>query len=152
MSLASAASAQEAWDHINAPRFQLLAPFANQAVLDIETGVVWERNPSGAAFTWSTAQDHCNALVVGKRMGWRLPTIQELTSILSIGSAPNNLDPGNPFIAPPTLGQAIWSSTTSASNPSNAWTMNLPGSVSKFSKGVLARCWCVRFRQGVDSQ
>jgi len=152
MSLAPNAFAQDAWDHTSTHRFQILAPLASQAVLDTETDIVWERSPSGAAFTWSTAQDRCNRLIVGNRMGWRVPTIQELTSILSIGTAPDNLELGNPFITPPTLGQAIWSSTTSASNTNNAWTMNLPGSVSIFPKGVLARCWCVRFRQGVDTQ
>ena len=153
MSVAATAFGQDAWDHTNAPRFQLLAPLASQAVLDRETDLLWERSPSGAAFTWFGAQDRCNRLVVGNRMGWRVPTIQELTSILSIGAAPNNLEPGNPFIAPPTIGQVIWSSTVSATNANNAWGMNLPGTVgSNFAKGILARCWCVRFRQGTDTQ
>ncbi len=149
---ASTAFGQDAWDHTESPRFQLLAPFASQAVLDRETDIVWERSPSGAAFTWFTAQDRCNRLVVGNRMGWRLPGIQELTSILSIGAAPNNLEAGNPFIAPPGIGQVIWSGTTTSTNPNIAWTMNLPGTVGTFAKGVLARCWCIRFRQGTDAQ
>lgn len=95
ISLAPSAFAQDAWDH-NASRFQLLAPFANQAVLDRETGIVWERAPSPQAFTWDQAQKRCNALVVGNRMGWRVPTLQELTSVLSIGS-PNNLEAGHPL-------------------------------------------------------
>lgn len=152
MSLASTAFAQDAWNHTNSPRFQLLGAFANQAVFDRETDLVWERSPSPGAFTWSGAQDRCNRLVVGRRMGYRVPTIQELTSLLSIGSSPDNLEPGNPFIAPPTLGQAIWSSTTSAIAPGNAWTMNLPGSLMTLTKPALARCWCVRFRQGPDAQ
>lgn len=149
---ASTAFGQDAWDHTNSPRFQLLAPLAGQAVLDRETDLVWERSPSGAAFTWFQAQDRCNRLVVGNRMGWRVPGIQELTSILSIGAAQNNLEAGNPFIAPPALGQVIWSGTTSANNANSAWGMNLPGNVGVFNKGVLARCWCVRFRQGTDTQ
>jgi hypothetical protein len=152
-SFTSTAFGQDAWDHTASPRFQLLAPLGGQAVLDRETDLVWERSPSGNAFTWSGAHDRCNRLVIGNRMGWRVPTIQELTSIVSIGAAPNNLELNNPFVAPPTIGQVIWSSTTSATNPNNAWGMNLPGTVgSNFAKGILARCWCVRFRQGTDTQ
>lgn len=149
---ASTAFGQDAWDHTDSPRFQLLAPMAGQAVLDRETDLVWERSPSGTVFTWSGAQDRCNRLVVGNRMGWRVPSIQELTSLLSIGAAPNNLEPGNPFNQPPILGQVIWSGTTSASNPNFAWGMNLPANVGTFAKGAQARCWCVRFRQGTDIQ
>ena len=106
-SFASTAFGQDAWDHTNSPRFQLLASFANRAVLDRETDLVWESTPSSAAFTWFNAQERCNRLVVGNRMGWRVPTIQELTSILTIG-APNNLEPGNPFTQLPPAGQLIW--------------------------------------------
>ncbi|HKR11667.1 MAG TPA: DUF1566 domain-containing protein [Pyrinomonadaceae bacterium] len=151
-SIASTAFGQDAWDQTSTARFQVIAPLASQAVLDRDTNLVWERSPSTGAFTWFGAHDRCNRLVVGNRMGWRVPTIQELTSILSIGSAPDNLELGHPFINPPTLGLVIWSSTASAVNANNAWGMNLPGNVGGFPKGSLARCWCVRFRQGPDTQ
>ena len=149
---ASTAFAQDAWDHTNAPRFQLLAPFGNQAVLDRETGLVWERGPGAvAAVNWSNAHERCNRLVVSNRMGWRVPTIQELTSILSIGF-PNNMEPNNPFVLPPN-NQLIWSSTASAINANNAWATSLLGPlVSNVPKTSLARSWCVRFRQGTDTQ
>jgi len=151
-SLAPAALAQQdSWDRKD--RFQVLTPFAGQAVLDRETGLVWERAPSAQAFTWDQAQRRCNTLVVGNRMGWRVPTIQELTSILSVGS-PNGLEPGHPFtVVPPwNVGEVIWSATTSATNGNNAWVMNLSSNVFPSPKGSLSRCWCVRFRQGVNPQ
>lgn len=150
---ASSAFAQDAWDHTNSSRFQLLAPFANNAVLDRETGIVWERAPSPQAFTWDAAQRRCNTLVVGNRLGWRVPTLQELTSILSAGS-PNNLEAGHPFaVLPPwNVGEIIWSATTAAANTNNAWAMNLSGNIFPSPKNSLSRCWCVRFRQGVDPQ
>jgi hypothetical protein len=148
----AAALGQETWDHTDSPRFQLLAPFANQAILDRETGLVWERTPSGAALTWFQAQDRCNRLVLGNRMGWRVPAIQELTSILSIG-APNNLEPGNLFVGLPPNNQMIWSGTTSAINQINVWVMSLSGNlINNLPKASFARCWCVRFRQGTDAQ
>jgi hypothetical protein len=154
MSLASSTTfAQDTWDHTNAPRFQLLAPLASQAVLDRETGIVWVRSPSAAGFTWDQAHKRCNTLVVGNRMGWRLPTLQELTSVLSYGS-PNNLETGHPFNLFPqwSNGQMIWSGTTSAVNTNQAWTMNLASTLFPAGKNTLSLCWCVRFRQGVDPQ
>lgn len=152
IALVKPAFAEDPWA-VKAERFQVLQPFGGLAVMDQETGLVWERSPSGGAFTWDQAHQYCNSLVIGARMGWRLPTLQELTSILSIG-APNNLEPGNPFnvIPPWNIGEVIWSATTSATSPTDAWTMNLASSLTPVNKGALARCWCVRFRQGVDPQ
>ena len=153
LTLAASAFAEgDAWDR-KENRFQALPAFANQAVLDTETGLVWERAPSAGAFTWGQAHDRCNRLVLGARMAWRVPTLQELTSLLDIG-APNNLTPGHPFVVLPpwNIGEAIWSATTSASNATNAWGMNLASTLTITPKGSLSHAWCVRFRQGVDPQ
>jgi len=88
---ASAAVAQDAWNHKNVSRFLVLPAFANQAVFDQETDLVWERVPNAGAFTWNQAQTRCNNLILGARMGWRVPTIQEASSILSIGVPPVTL-------------------------------------------------------------
>src|SRR5215469_4138328 len=66
-------------DQINDPsRFIVLPGYAFQAVLDNETGLVWERSPlRQAAPNWAVALDFCNGRVVNNRFGWRLPTLQE---------------------------------------------------------------------------
>src|SRR5512135_1444285 len=47
----------------NCPRFEVLADFNNEAVLDKETGLVWERSPMSASTdpkrTWFQAQSDC---------------------------------------------------------------------------------------------
>lgn len=145
--------AQDAWNHQNVSRFLVLPAFASQAVFDQETDLVWERTPNAGAFTWDQAQKRCNNLVLGGRMGWRLPAIQELSSILSIPNPPVNLEPGHPFgVVTGWLGQAIWSTTSSAAVPANAWTFNMAGNTAPMPKGSLSHCWCVRFRQGSDAQ
>jgi len=156
VSLGSSALAQDPWDHkIGAHRFVLLIPFASAAVLDRETGIVWARSPIPGTFTWAGAHDFCNTLTIGNRKGWRVPTIQELTSILSVGLGyPNNLEPTHPFQGLPLVTQPIWSATTNAGNTAQAWYMVLQGGVSNNlpKTPTQAVCWCVRFRQSVDLQ
>src|SRR5262249_43113868 len=72
------------WENqINSPhRFQVLSKFGSEAVFDKETGRVWEQSPSTSPVSWFDALSHCYALEVGRRKGWRLPTIEELASLV----------------------------------------------------------------------
>ena len=63
-------------------RFQVLSGFGGGAVLDQETGRVWELSPSTSPMTSTAAFTHCYQLEVGGRKGWRLPTIEELASLV----------------------------------------------------------------------
>src|SRR5215472_10717911 len=66
----------------NCSRFVVLSNFSNQAVLDRETGLVWEQAPTAnAGLTWTGAFQVCNRKPVGGRMGWRLPTVSEMGSL-----------------------------------------------------------------------
>src|SRR5262249_29721742 len=60
----------------------------SDAVLDRETGLVWARQslartlgPS-VPITKDNVQQFCRLLTVGNRMGWRLPTVAELQSLV----------------------------------------------------------------------
>src|SRR5262245_18973181 len=71
------------WDKtINnvAQRFRVLNAFNNEAVLDRETGLVWERSPSTQTLAWSNARLFCAQKAVGGRGGWRLPAFNELAT------------------------------------------------------------------------
>jgi hypothetical protein len=80
----------------NCPRFVVLSNWNNQAVLDRETGLVWERFPDGNTDTLVDASQQCRFRGWGNRLGWRLPSIEELQSLVDPLSA-NNLPPGHPF-------------------------------------------------------
>jgi hypothetical protein len=148
--------ASDDWNLKYATNRQVLTPvFGGLAVLDKETGLLWERTPSSGAYTWDDASSHCATLAVSSRLGWRLPTIQELGSILDLGQ-PNNLTPGNPYnaltVSGWNIGELIWSATSSDTTPGSAWSMNIASNFLVLGKGSLGRAWCVRFRQGVEAQ
>jgi Protein of unknown function (DUF1566) len=157
------------WDQTlpSSTRFIILSNFgfAVQAVLDRETGLVWEQSPStSTSFPWSptvgfsttttTAATHCNQLTVGNRKGWRLPTIQELASLVdpSVDSPGPTLPAGHPFSN--VQSSFYWSATTLAVDTENAWGVFFNDGVvaarDKITFGVFV--WCVRGGQGVDPQ
>ena len=143
-------------------RFIVLSNFASAAVLDRETGLVWERSPSTDNLTWYAAQRRCNQLAVGGRRGWRLPQIQELASLPDADPANVNsprLPVGHPFLD--VQSSAYWSGTTFLDQSSVQPTFLAlhvffsNGTVGSGSNKFLenfARGWCVRGGQGVDPQ
>ena len=137
-----------------AKRFVVLADFNNEAVLDRETGLVWEKTPDTIPpkYTAEGARFFCRNKTVGGRKGWRLPTAVELSSLVdpSVAVWPP-LPIGHPFVlVKPTL---FWSATVSDSDiaMSNGLIMN-------FSDGTLYAnlisngygAWCVRGGMNAD--
>lgn len=58
---------------------------SRDALFDPATGLVWQRGGSGALLSWREAQAYCQGLDRDKwagLQGWRLPTVDELLSIL----------------------------------------------------------------------
>jgi len=135
-------------------RFRVLAAFGGEAVLDGETGLVWEQSPSTSTFTWTSAHFHCNSSAKGGRQGWRLPAIQELASLVdpaNLAGAPH-LPPVHPFSN--VTATFYWSSTTSAVDPTMAWYVDFldEGDVGFDVQSSSFPAWCVRGGQGVDTQ
>src|SRR3990172_5419884 len=93
--------ATPSWDQTlpAATRFIVLTNMNSDAALDRETGLVWEKSPDTDARPWHAAPRHCNNRTVGNRKGWRLPTIQELASLIdpSVPSPGPALPAGHPF-------------------------------------------------------
>ena len=137
-------------------RFVILANWNDQAVLDRETGLVWERSPDTAQLTWQDATFHCVRRTAGGRMGWRLPGVQELASLLDpTNSTPGpKLPPGHPFLN--VQSGAYWSGTTGYFHNNAieaAWLVQLPSrNLFYGGKTISLYVWCVRGGQGPDVQ
>jgi len=133
-------------------RFVVLTSFGGAAVLDNETGLVWEQSPSASTFTWLAAQTRCNQLPTGDRLGWRLPAFQELASLIDRTQFSPALPIGHPFSNVQL--DIYWSATTYAGDSDQAWVVAPVGNVNHgfFAKTSERYVWCVRGGQGVDPQ
>ena len=151
-----AVGAPPSWgDQINKPRrFKVLQDFGGAAVLDQETGLVWEQSPDGTTYVWSPndasviqAALACANKNVRGRKGWRLPSINELASLID-PSAPAGptLPAGHPFTN--VQSSVYWSATTFFPTPLRtgwAWVVNLSdGSVGGALETQAYYVWCVR--------
>jgi hypothetical protein len=130
------------------------------AVRDNETGLVWERQPGSSLFSWEDAIRQCwlrSGQGVGGhqtsgRMGWRLPTIEQLASLVDSTQTPPSLPVGHPFKDAFGEGSGVapvyWSATTdsrAAFYPQQAWELRLAnGTVGDAGKTGVRRIWCVR--------
>ncbi len=132
----------------------------NYAVLDKETGLVWVRSPRTRA-SWYNAEEQCTASYNAGRFGWRLPTIQELASLIQYHGAelPWFLPIGHPFDLEWDYNWVEhWSITTHAAHPSGAWAVHFYAlgwdgtPVIPVDKDTLLHVWCVRGGSGPDSQ
>lgn len=135
-------------------RFRVLAQFDNDAVLDRETQLVWQRTPDATKRVWGAALSSCYGSRVGGRGGWRLPTMEELTSLIDPTQKSPPLPLGHPFNLSNVTGD-VWSATTTPHvDPPHAFTQDviatgfLGGSQKKFSLNN----WCVRGGQGMHGQ
>ena len=147
-----------------ATRFIVLTNMDSQAVLDRETGLVWERSPTTARFAGGPpsnqfgglfAHEHCISLRVGGRMGWRLPTIQELSSLVDTSQTSPALPAGHPFLT--VLADDYWSATVyvNSLSPGALRTISFVGGgigAAGIGPAVTLHVWCVRGGPSPDGQ
>jgi len=114
------------WDQAlpAAQRFVVLPAFNDAAVLDKNTGLVWEQAPEALIQDWSTATFNCLNKNVGGTRGWRLPSIPELASLIdpSVAAPGPTLPAGHPFTG--VRSTNYWSTSTLAVDPTSAWSVS----------------------------
>ncbi len=130
------------------PRFDLVMD--GTAVLDHETGLVWQKVVNNALWTWAGAINQCNYINTGERWGWHLPTVEQLESLIArrpAGVAPK-LPEGHPFIDV-LIDTHYWTATTYTGLPGEAYVLSFGAGpildrLQGLDKGALRPGWCVR--------
>jgi hypothetical protein len=143
-------------DHRPNPRFAIFdvrtKGTGDDVVFDKETGLIWERSPStDKKPNWSAAVVYSLSSVRGGRKGWRLPTIEELLSLVDPARASPTLPGGHPF-ENLRFDDYYWSCTLGLSNPpATVWGYNFGnGDTASTQKDVPGYVWLVRGGFGHD--
>lgn len=136
-------------------RFIVLSNLNNEAVLDKESQIVWEKTPDNTSTTWFGARNTCVRKEVGGKAGWRLPSIQELASLIDSTQNDPAIKSGHPFLS--VNSDPYWSGTKGAAisgSSDNAWTMDpgTSGATTFSTSGAITMnattdinlTWCVR--------
>ncbi len=132
----------------NPSRFRVLNAFDSLAVLDRETGLVWERVPGMSRDNWANAFSLCYFKSVGGRRGWRLPRTDEIASLLLPSGSPSPLPDPHPFEL--GIDPVFWTANTYAVAPFTTTYVVDFGVGAFFIRGKAPaeedqlRVWCVR--------
>ncbi len=126
-----------------AARFTLLGEYNREAVRDNKTGLVWERSPALHMSDWEMAQQRCSSNLAGGGKDWRVPTVQELRTLVEPSSIDVKLPPDHPFA---NVEPAIyWSATERQDNVAYASFVNFSsGASATLEKYMPSFVWCVR--------
>lgn len=134
-------------------------------ILDRETGLMWPRDANLAVnypaeaidppphpdglYDWNSAKWFYRRIILGNRIAFRLPTIEELSSLVDPSQSTPALPFGHPFINVPTDGIGWWSSTTYDESSAYAYFL-LPsiGVVGTLPKSERKYLWPVRGGNG----
>ena len=134
-------------------------------VLDKETGLVWARDAGGVGQShWWNAINAAAHFEDGNRAGWRLPTRDELLSLVdpgNAGGAREALPTDHPFLNV-QIGDAqtpvyYWTQTTCEDNSAYAWVVDLESGDPSCSAGPAQKAegpayiWPVRGGNGYAS-
>lgn len=123
----------------------LLADFTRtgNVVTDSVTGLQWQDDSNATSMTWVDAITYCEALELPTGVtDWRLPNINELTSIVDDTKSAPSID-GN-FTN--TANDYYWTSTTVEGNSTSAWRVKFDYGNHEFD--AKANSWNIRCVRG----
>jgi hypothetical protein len=121
------------------------------AAFDAESGLYWTKQPGAERTSWAKARSICANLYPAGNSGWRLPTFQELASLVGRKPAGTLLPVGHPFTN--VQSGFYWSATTEADRSTHAWQVGIavtfrdvaqPHVTTAPKIGADGYYWCVR--------
>ena len=143
------------WDQVLPAAGRLKLVMGGEAVLDRETGLVWQRVLSDWGISWEQAVNYCLRARIGGRYGWRLATLQELFTLVATEyppgtpglSGPDPLPAGHPFDYGGWL-LLLYTNDVKPTSPTHYGIVNLnTGVIQYYSQSTVftnLRPWCVR--------
>jgi hypothetical protein len=125
-----------------AARFTVLPEYNREAVRDKRTGLVWEQSPALDMSDWEKAQRRCSSSHAGGSTDWRVPTVQELATLVEPSSIEVKLPADHPFAN--VEASIYWSSTERRENGAYASFVNFSsGGSATLEKYMPSFVWCV---------
>lgn len=103
---------------------------ANGIVTDKSTGLVWQDDAIGSLTTWQNSIEQCENLSLGGHADWRLPNLNELTSLVDDRKYRPSIN--DVFQNTESL-YYYWSSTTHAYRNSRAWSVDFDSGLQNYS-------------------
>ncbi len=91
---------------------------SDNIVADSTTGLQWQDDVISSTMIWTEAIEYCESLPLGGYSDWRLPNLNELTSIVDDSRIVPSI---NTAVFQNVASNYYWSSTTYAGNTSGAW-------------------------------
>ena len=139
-------------DHEPNPRFAIHDSdtpnvLTDDLVLDKQTGIIWARDAHLAAkpLTWQDAINHCQSLQLCNLEGWRLPTKDELSSLIDSSQSAPALPKGHPFV---NMSYTYWTGTTYEDFSDDAYYVHFgQGVVRAYTKQAKYDVWPVMGQQ-----
>jgi hypothetical protein len=119
-----------------------LEVFDEAIVKDTLNFKMWQKSDGGLPRTWDQANQYCNQLTIGGYADWRLPSIEELESIIDYTSIPAI---SGMFNHSNKSGGNYWSATPYVNDPTLVWIGNFTygvvfGAPSNDGGGLYFRC------------
>lgn len=89
---------------------------------DTQTKLTWQQAPSSTGYPGANASAYCVLSNFYNSVGWRLPTVKELQTLVDYAKAAGSMI--DPTAFPLTPADLFWSVTPSASTPSTTWVVD----------------------------
>jgi hypothetical protein len=111
-------------------------------VLDLATGLRWQRVPAPRPLPFRAAAGYCGQLKLATERAWRVPTLVELLTLVDEGAAAPMIDRA---AFPATPAEPFWSSSTFANGSELAWYVRFDQGSGLYGRLLEAfRVRCVR--------
>jgi len=110
---------------------------AQEIIEDSVHKLLWTKTPDSQTFSWTSALRHCQELKYNNVKGWRLPSINELASILDYSAEVPAAEFSGAYY--------FWSSTTYVGSKNKAWKIyTLDGRIENAGKTQATHVICVK--------